>query len=107
MTCQSSGRSPTIAMGFGALVMPSRIRIPRPPQNRTPFTIHTPHSDDLKLGDREDQPAPPRPDVAQLLADLVPEIPGQDENVVGPGLGEALGRMDRDMRAREELPLLH
>src|SRR5215472_16699488 len=107
MTCQSSWRSPTIAIGFGALVVPSRMRIPRPPQNRTTFTIHTPPSDDVKLGDRENQPSPPRLDVVKLLADLVPEIPGQDENVVGPGLGEAFRRVDRDMRAREELPLLH
>src|SRR6266571_2959313 len=105
MTCQSSGRSPTIAIGFGAVLTPSRIRIPRPPQNSTTFTI-TPHSGDFKCGDREDQPPAPGPDVVKLLADLFTEIPGQDQYVVGLGLGEALGRVDRDMRARQELTLL-
>ena len=42
MTCHSSGRSPIMAIGLGPLVTPSRIRIPRPPQNSTTFMIHTP-----------------------------------------------------------------
>ena len=45
-------------MGLGALVTPSRIRIPRPPQKSTTFMIHIP-LDHFKLGDREDElPAP-------------------------------------------------
>src|ERR1041384_5057922 len=111
MTCHSSGRSPTIAIGLGPVVTPSRMRIPRPPQNKTTFIGYpqktTSRSDDFKRGDREDQPASPGPDVGELLADLVPEVPRQDEDEIGPGLLEALGRVDRDVRAREELPLLH
>src|SRR5215831_16038390 len=107
MTCQSSGRSPTIAIGLGPLVTPSRIRIPRPPQNRTTFTFVISYSDDFERGDGKDQPAAPRPDVVKLSGDFVFEVPGQNENIVGPGFGEALGRIDRDMGAREELPLLH
>ena len=105
MTCHSSGRSPTIAIGLGPLVTPSRIRMPRPPQKSTTFMIH-PARNDLELGDREDELAAPLPDVAELVADFVPEIPRQDQNVVGLGLGQALRRVDRDMRARQELALL-
>src|SRR5262245_6082480 len=104
MTCQSSGRSPTMAIGLGALVTPSRIRMPRPPQNNTTF-IQAP-SDNLKRGNREYQPAAPVPDVVQLLGDLGPEIPRQHEDVVRFGLAEALWRADRDMRPRQELALL-
>src|SRR5215467_5793418 len=107
MTCQSSGRSPTMAIGLGPLETPSRIRIPRPPQNRTTFMATPPGSRYVKLGDRENQPAAPGPDVAKLLRDLLPEVPGQDENVVGFGLRQPLGRVDGDMGAGQELALLH
>src|SRR5215472_18151908 len=103
MTCQSSGRSPTIAMGLGPVVTPSRIRIPRPPQNSTTFTGSTPYSDNFKCRDREHQPAPPGPDVVKLRGDLVPEVPGQDKDVVGLGFRQPFGSVDRDMRTREEL----
>src|SRR5262249_58406683 len=62
---------------------------------------------DCERGDGTDQPAAPRADVVKLLADLVSEVPWQDENIVGPGFGDALGRVDRDVCDREELPLLH
>src|SRR5262245_13771525 len=104
MTCQSSGRSPTIAMGLGALVTPSRMRMPRPPQNSTTF-IWAP-SDNLKRGNRDHQPATPVPDVVQLLGDLGPEIPRQHQDVVRFGLGEALWRVDRDVRPWQEFALL-
>src|SRR5215469_8958887 len=106
MTCHSSGRSPTMAIGLGPLLTPSRMRIPSPPQNRTTF-MACPHSDDLERGDREYQPAAPRPDVFQLRADLVPEVPRQHENVVGAGLSEPPRRVDRDARTRQVLALLH
>src|SRR5215469_255578 len=99
MTCQRSGRSPTIAIGFGALLTPSRIRIPRPPQNRTTFTARSPpQSDDVELRNGVDQAAAPGTDVLQLLADLLAEIPRQHQDVVGPGLLDALRRVDRDVR---------
>jgi hypothetical protein len=92
MTCQSIGRSPIMAIGLGPLLTPSRIRIPRPPQNRTTFTNYTSltftnHTslDDVELGNSEDEFPAPATYVIQLLADLLPEVPRQDEDVVGPG----------------------
>ena len=41
-----------------------------------------------------------------LLHDLVLQVPGQDEDVVRPGLRDPVGGEDRDVRARQELPLL-
>src|SRR3954447_16627883 len=37
MTCHTSGRWPTMIMGFGRSLTPSRIRKPYPPQNSTTF----------------------------------------------------------------------
>src|SRR5271156_4080867 len=105
MTCHSIGRSPIMAIGLGALLTPSRIRIPRPPQNKTTFTIHT-SLDDVELGDREDELPAPGTDVVELLADLIPQVPRQDEDVIGPGFGQAFRRVDRNVRAGQELPLL-
>src|ERR1700729_1533761 len=102
MTYQNSGRSPTMVIGFGPLLTPSRMRIPSPPQNRTTFTLNNPQvSGDLKLGNPENQPAAPGPHVVQLLADLIPQVPGQDKDVVRPGLGERGRRVDRDVGARQ------
>ena len=42
----------------------------------------------------------------ELLHDLLLEVPGQDQDVVGAVLLERLGVLDRDVRAREELALL-
>src|SRR5437773_275941 len=106
MTCHISGRSPTIASGLGPLLTPSRIRMPSPPQKSTTFIASFPRSDRLQGRDRDDQPAAPLAHVAELCADLLPQVPRQDEDVVGPGLREPLGRVDRDVRARKELTLL-
>src|SRR6266576_7142781 len=84
MTCQSSGRSPTIVIGLGPLVMPSRIRIPRPPQNRTTFTIHTPIQTICNAWTGRTSRVP-RLDVGKPPTDLVLEIPRQDQNIVRPG----------------------
>src|ERR1700735_2627070 len=112
MTCHSIGRSPIIAMGFGPLWTPSRMRIPRPPQKSTTFMI--PHfaqmissSGDFEFGDREDQPSPPRPDVAELATYFLPQVPGQDEHVVGPGLRETLRCVDRNMGTGQGFALFH
>ena len=50
--------------------------------------------------------AAPLCDVRELLADLVHEVPGQDEDVVGASLGDPLRRTDRDVRAGREEPCL-
>ena len=34
------------------------------------------------------------------------QVPRQDQHVVGPRLANALGRKDRDVGARQELPVL-
>src|ERR1700759_2037735 len=71
------------------------------------FHDSLPSSDDFEFGDREDEPSPPRPDVAELATYLLPQVPGQDEDVVGPGLGETLRRVDRYMGTGEVPALLH
>src|SRR5271157_84906 len=92
-------------MGLGPVVTPSRIRIPSPPQKRTTFTVQPP-SDDVEIRNRKDQSGSPRSDVGELLTDFVPQVPGQDKDVVRPSLGQTIGRMNGDMRTRQELPLL-
>src|SRR5215469_4634515 len=101
MTCQSSGRSPIIAMGFGAVDIPSRIRMPSPPQNSTTFmcqllsiTNQTVWSDHAERRDREDQVRAPGPGVLELPADLLPQVPRQDKDVVRLGLGQLFRRID-------------
>src|SRR4029450_10070511 len=101
MTCQSSGRSPIMFIGFGALAGPSRMRMPRPPQNSTTFTSHH-----LKGRGGEQQTATPVAYLAQLRADFRTEVPGQDENVVGTVVSDAVRRIDRDVRTGQELALL-
>src|SRR5581483_10411727 len=105
MTCHMSGRSPIMAIGLGPLETPSRIRIPRRPQKSTAF-MTSPHCDDLQFGDRENELPAPRADITELLADFLAQVPGQDEDVVGTGFCQAFRRVDRDVRAGEELPLL-
>src|SRR5262245_26408964 len=118
------GRSPIIAMGFGALDTPSRMRMPKPPQKRTTFICHSSFGrvlargsygtgrardelDEFERRNREDQLTSPRTHVFKLLADLLPEVPREDEDVVGLCLREALRREDRDVGPRQELALLH
>ena len=104
MTCHSSGRSPIIAIGLGALVDPSRIRMPRPPQNRTTFMRHLPLRRRAPgSGRRACRPSRARRRAAR---DLVAQVPRQDQDVVGPVGGDALRRVDRDVRARQEHALL-
>src|SRR6266700_3642359 len=101
MTCHSSGRSPIMFIGLGALAGPSRMRMPRPPQNSTTFM-----SCHLQRGDREDQLAAPVPYVAQLGGDLSAQVPGQDQHIVGPVGGDPVRVVDRDVRTRQEPALL-
>src|SRR3954453_9574199 len=97
MTCQSSGRSPIMFIGFGALAGPSRMRMPRPPQNSTTFMSHH-----LEGRYGEHQPAAPLTDVAQLLADLGAQVPRQDQDVVRTVGRDPVRVMDRDVRTRQE-----
>src|SRR6201995_5772416 len=94
ITCQMSGRGPTICMGLGTSESPSRMRMPNPPQNRTTFTgipqilrgEPSPRGcgrgrapddrprrrvDDLEAGDREHEPTTPLGDGRELGGDLV------------------------------------
>src|SRR6266702_5214296 len=101
MTCHSSGRSPIMFIGFGALAGLSRMRMPRPPQNSTTFISHH-----LEGWDGEDQPPAPVPHVGELRGDLGAEVPRQDEDVVGTVGGDPVRVVDRDVRTREEPALL-
>src|SRR5689334_8319313 len=109
MTCQSSGRSPTVAIGLGPVVVLSRMRMPRPPQNKTTFTVAllSNESYDPELGNREHELAAPRAHVFELFADFLAQIPREHEDVIGLRLRELLGRVDRNVRARQELALFH
>src|SRR5215210_26868 len=101
MRCRRIGWSPTGISGLGTRVVASWMRSPRPPQKSTTFI-----SEDLHGGDRDDEAGAPLARVGELLDDLRPQVPGQDEDVVGPRLGEALGRLDRDVGAGQPHPLL-
>src|SRR5262245_8062205 len=55
---------------------------------------------------RYDELSAPFPDAGHLRHDLVLEVPGQDQEIVGPRLADLVGVQDGDVRAREQLPLL-
>src|SRR5262249_43817085 len=59
-----------------------------------------------RLGDRYDPAAAPFANVRRLLDDLVHDVPRPDEQVVGAGFANALGREDRNVRTRQEFALL-
>src|SRR5882724_887061 len=90
------------------------MRIPRPPQKSTTFiesSFFRQESGEwsrvhFDLGDGYDELAAPLPDVRHLFHDLVPEIPGQDQDVVRLGLADPVGVEDRHVGARQELALL-
>src|SRR5262245_23710661 len=63
-------------------------------------------SQDLKFRNGHDELPSPGADDALLAHDLLFQIPRQDENEVGPGLGYALRRQDRDPCAGREAALL-
>ena len=48
----------------------------------------------------------PTPRCRRAGRDLAREVPGQDHDHVGSGLRDPLGRVDRDVRARSEPPVL-
>ena len=54
----------------------------------------------------EDQAPAPLPDVGELLGELVAQVPGQDQHVVGLVLGDPLRREDRDPGAGGEPAVL-
>src|SRR5579884_1685579 len=63
-------------------------------------------SDHRRLGDRDDELRPPGARVRELRHDFVLEVPGEDEDVVGPGLVEPRRGEDGDVRPRQELAVL-
>src|ERR1700691_4002761 len=102
-------------MGLGTLSEYSRSRIPMPPQNRTTF-IASPlrlcflvsfaygpafsHHLDFRYGDHES--AAPFANVRQLRRDLIPQIPGKDQDVIRPGLADSLRWEDRNVSAGQK-----
>src|SRR5215212_224096 len=88
-------------IGFGALAGPSRMRMPRPPQNSTTFMSHH-----LEGRNGEYQTAAPLAYIAQLLADLGSEVPRQHEDIVGAIDRDSVRVVDRNVRTRKEPALL-
>src|SRR3954453_13114890 len=73
---------------------------------QTWFDMREVLSDDGGRRDREDEPAATRR-VRRLLAhDLVLEVPGQDQEVVRPGLLDNRGGLDRQANAGDPAALL-
>src|SRR5712664_3618815 len=58
------------------------------------------------FGDRDDELGAPGAHMGELFQDLVLEVPGQDEDVVGLLLVDLRWRMDRNVGSGEKLPLL-
>ena len=57
------------------------------------------------IGDRHDPLAAPFANVGRLADDLVDQVPRPDEQIVGTGFADAVGRQDGNVRARQKLPL--
>ena len=64
------------------------------------------HVTDGQLGNRHDERAAPFARVGQLRHDLFLQVPRQDQDVVGPRLGQPLGCVNRNVRARQKLAVL-
>src|SRR4029077_20596718 len=63
-------------------------------------------SDHRRFGDGHDESSSPAACVGELGYDLVFEVPGENEDEIRLLLVEVLGRVDWDMRARQEPPVL-
>src|SRR5689334_10452993 len=82
---------------------------PRPPRSaprESPRRSAARSWDHLHGGNRHDELRAPLPRVRELGDDLVLEVPGKDEDVVGPRLPQALGRVDRDVGTGREAAVL-
>src|SRR5450755_3183186 len=120
MTCHRIGRSPTWTMGLGTLSLASLIRMPSPPQNRTTFIGTVPQiyaagrsqarvgqsRTYCRLGNGNNELPSPLANVAHLLHDLSLQVPGQDQQIIRPGLTNPFRRINGNMRARSELTVL-
>src|SRR5712664_1452060 len=100
-----------LTIGLGMLSEYSRSRVPRPPQNRTTFMsvpafLAHPSRIHLHVGDRHHELAPPPLHRALLLHDFVLQVPRQDQYVVRLGLEDLFRRVDGDVGARRESPVL-
>src|SRR5262249_12045442 len=62
--------------------------------------------DHPRFRDRHDEPSPAAAVLRLLLDDLVREVPGEDQEIVGLRLQDPLYRDDRDVRARRVEPVL-
>ena len=83
------------------------MRVPSPPQNRTTFmTSSSVGSMTCTSGIGTMNLAPQSADMAHLRDDLVLQVPGQDQDVVGLGLVDRLDRLDRNVHARREAAVL-
>src|SRR5262245_42627760 len=69
-------------------------------------TGRQPAMQDPRLGDRNDESATPRLDAGHLVQDLLLEVPGKDQDVVGLRLEDPLRSVDRDAAPRQVVALL-
>ena len=83
------------------------MRVPSPPQNRTTFIDQAPCGSMTVTSGMGTMNLPPQSaDMAHLRDDLVLQVPGQDQDVVGLGLVDRLDRQDRNVHARREAAVL-
>jgi hypothetical protein len=76
---------------------------------RAPSTLTACHSDrsrTLQRRRRHHEAPAPGPDVRHLGHHFVAQVPRQDEQIVGPGVGDARGRHHRNAAARQAQALL-
>src|SRR5947209_3933117 len=89
--------------GMRAASVPATNLLWKHPTLPTPYSLrgHVRHihrrlvTQDGRVRDRDDEPAAPSSDMGQLGHDLLAEIPGQDQDEVGPGGIELLRRQYR------------
>src|SRR5437763_4391629 len=96
----SMTQAPTSGVSMKRII-PSRSSIAR----RAPCSAEASRQQ-LQLGSACGEPAAPLADVAQLLHDLILEVPWQDQHYVRPVLADCLRRADRQVAAGQEVPLL-
>src|SRR3990172_1587404 len=89
-------------MGLGIDSENSRSRVPSPPQNNTTFMPTASSAQNLDLGNGDHQSGSPGARVGELGGDLVLQVPRENHDVVGFGLGDLLGWVDRDTCAGQE-----
>jgi hypothetical protein len=110
MTCHNTGRLAIGIIGFGSDWFSARIRIPRPPQNRTTFIAIPPVLSRLRehfeSRQADDQLPSPVMYIFELRSNLRSKVPRHDDDEIGAVVGEPPDGMNGDVRARQKPPML-